>query len=227
MERPPIVTAAQWHQARADLLMAEKDATRALDALAARRRRLPMVEFGTDYAFETPRGVTSFLDLFDGREQLVVYQFMDNGPDHYCPGCTWYTSNVPAAAPAMLADHGITYVHVSDMPLAQIEKCAERRGWTMPFVSSRDTTFAADTGAGGGFLLSVFLREGKNVYLTYSTTSRGVDKLAFVNGIFDLTVYGRQEEWEDSPPGWPQHPTAIIPNTMELHHVTTSFGRFR
>jgi predicted dithiol-disulfide oxidoreductase (DUF899 family) len=80
-------------------------------------------------------------------------------------------------------------------------------GWTVPFVSSRDTPFAQDCGAGAGFRLSVFLRDGEDVYRTYSTTARGVDRLLFVNNILDLTPFGRQEDWEDSPAGWPQHPT--------------------
>jgi predicted dithiol-disulfide oxidoreductase (DUF899 family) len=77
----------------------------------------------------------------------------------------------------------------------------------MPFASSHGTSFSADIGAGGGFLLNVFLRDGDEVYRTYSTTSRGVDRLVFTNSFRDLLPYGRQEEWEDSPPGWPQHPT--------------------
>jgi len=80
-------------------------------------------------------------------------------------------------------------------------------GWTLPFVSSRGTSFAADCGAGGGFMLSVFLRDGTDVDCTYSTTARGVDRLVFVRNILDLCPYGRPEEWEDSPPGWPQYPT--------------------
>jgi predicted dithiol-disulfide oxidoreductase (DUF899 family) len=96
---------------------------------------------------------------------------------------------------------------VSNMPLAQIEAYKARMGWTMPFVSSHGTTFADDCGAGGGFMLSVFLRDDEDVYRTYGTTARGVDRLLFVNNILDLTPYGRQEDWEDSPPGWPQHPT--------------------
>jgi predicted dithiol-disulfide oxidoreductase (DUF899 family) len=227
MEIPKIVTAAEWQQTRDDLLTAEKEATRALDVLAARRRRLPMVKFGNGYAFDTPDGSRSLLDLFEGRGQLVVYQFMDNGPDHYCPGCTWFTNNVPSTAPALLADQGITWVTVSNMPLAQIEAYKARMGWTMPFVSSHATTFAQDCGAGGGFLLSVFLRDGEDVYRTYNTTARGIDRLAFVTGILDLTVYGRQENWEDSPPGWPQNPTYIIPTTMELGSQAAGFGRFR
>jgi predicted dithiol-disulfide oxidoreductase (DUF899 family) len=225
--KPEIVAAEDWRRARDELLLAEKEATRVLDELAARRRRLPMVRFGNGYAFDSPDGTKSLLDLFEGREELVVYQFMDDGPDHYCPGCTWFTNNIPSTAPAMLADHGITYVTVSDMPLAQIEQYKARMGWTLPFVSSRGTSFSRDTGAGPRFLLSVFLRDGAEVYRTYSTTARGYEKLAFVTGILDLTVYGRREDWEDSPPDWPQHPTYIRPTMMEPHHVATGFGTFR
>jgi predicted dithiol-disulfide oxidoreductase (DUF899 family) len=207
MEKPKVVSAAEWQQARDELLTAEKEATRALDAIAARRRRLPMVKLANDYVFETPSGKKTLLDLFDGREQLVVYQFMDLGPDNYCPGCTWFTNNVPVTALAALADRGVTWVTVSNMPLEQIEAYKARMGWTLPFVSSRGTSFADDCGAGPGFLLSVFLRDGDDVYRTYSTTARGVDRLVFANSILDLTPYGRQEDWEDSPPGWPQHPT--------------------
>ena len=204
-DMPEIVSAEKWQQDRDELLKAEKEATRALDALAARHRRLPMVKFDNRYAFDTSAGPKTLLDLFAGQRQLVVYQFMDNGPDDYCPGCTHFTSNVVDLA--ALADGGVSWVTVSNMPLAQIEAYKARKGWTMPFVSSRGTTFADDCGAGGGFALSVFLRDGEDLYRTYSTTARGVDRLLFVNNILDLTPYGRQEDWEDSPPGWPQHPT--------------------
>jgi predicted dithiol-disulfide oxidoreductase (DUF899 family) len=207
MTHPEIVSAEQWQQASDELLKAEKEATRALDALAARRRRLPMVRFDNGYAFDTPAGTKTLLDLFEGRGQLAVYQFMDNGPDHYCPGCTKFTNSIPAAGPGQLAESGVTWVTVSNMPMAQIEAYKARMGWTVPFVSSRGTSFADDCGAGGGFMLSVFLRDGEDVYRTYSTTSRGVDRLVWVHSILDLTPYGRQEAWEDSPPGWPQHPT--------------------
>jgi predicted dithiol-disulfide oxidoreductase (DUF899 family) len=207
MEKPKIVSAEEWQQARGELLTAEKEATRALDAIAARRRRLPMVKFAAEYSFDTPDGTKTLLDLFEGRQQLVVYQFMDNGPDDYCPGCTMFTSSVPTATPGQLAGMDVTWVTVSNMPLAQIEAYKARKGWTVPFVSSRGTSFADDCGAGDGFMLSVFLRDGDQVYRTYSTTARGVDRLVFVNSILDLTPYGRQEDWEDSPPGWPQQPT--------------------
>jgi predicted dithiol-disulfide oxidoreductase (DUF899 family) len=202
--QPPVVSAQEWQQARNELLTAEKEATRTLDALAARRRRLPMVKFDNGYAFETPTGRKTLIDLFDGRAQLVTYQFMDNGPDDYCPGCTAFTNSIPAIGPERLTRRGITWVTVSNMPLAQIAAYKEQMGWTVPFVSSRGTSFAEDCGAGGGFALSVFLRDGNDVYRTYTTTSRGVDRVLWVHNIFDLTPYGRQEAWEDSPSGWPQ-----------------------
>jgi predicted dithiol-disulfide oxidoreductase (DUF899 family) len=205
MTKPEIVSIEEWQKARDELLVAEKDATRALDALAARRRRLPMVKFGNGHAFDSPSGKKTLLDLFDGQEQLAVYQFMDNGPGHYCPGCTAFTKSVTNLAG--LAKAGVAWANVSNMPLAQIEEYKARMGWTLPFVSSYGTTFSADCGAGRGFMLSMFLRDGADVYRTYNTTSRGVDRLLFVHNILDLAPYGRQEDWEDSPPGWPQHPT--------------------
>ncbi|GAA4250669.1 DUF899 domain-containing protein [Dactylosporangium darangshiense] len=206
-DKPRIVSAQEYAQERDELLKAEKEATRQLDAIAARRRRLPMVRYRNDYVFDAPGGPRTLLELFEGRDQLVVYQFMDNGPDAYCPGCTWFTDNVPVTGLPALATRGISWVTVSNMPLAQIEAYKAQRGWTLPFVSSHGTAFAEDCGAGGGFMLSVFLRDGDEVYRTYNTTQRGVDRLVFVNSIFDLTPYGRQEDWEDSPAGWPQRPT--------------------
>jgi predicted dithiol-disulfide oxidoreductase (DUF899 family) len=165
-----------------------------------------MVKFdNSKYTFDTPDGRKTLLDLFDGRRQLVLYQFMDNGPDDYCPGCTHFTKNV--ADLGTLADTDVSWVTVSNMPLAQIEGYKKKMGWTMPFVSSHGTPFTDDTGAGSLFQLSVFLRDGDDVYRTYATTSRGVDRLLFANNVLDLTPYGRQEDWEDSPAGWPQHPT--------------------
>jgi predicted dithiol-disulfide oxidoreductase (DUF899 family) len=203
---PEIVSAEKWKQERDQLLVAEKEATRVLDGLAAWRRRLPMVAFdNARYVFGTPAGPKTLLDLFDGRLQLVVYQFMDNGPDEFCPGCTHFTNNV--ADLTELADSDVSWSTVSNMPLAQIEAYKARMGWTMPFVSSHGTTFAQDCGVNGGFMLSAFLRDGTNVYRSYATTARGVDRLLFVNNILDLVAYGRQEDWEDSPSGWPQHPT--------------------
>ena len=202
---PPVVDAEQWQAERDDLLRQEKDLTRALDRLAARRRRLPMVRFDASYALEGPDGTRTLLDLFGPRHQLAVYQFMDVGPDAFCPGCTNLTRNLTALS--TLADEGVSWATVSEMPLEQMQRYWAEQGWDVPFYSSRGTTFAADCGAGGGFLLSLFLRDGADVYRTYSTTQRGVDRMLFVNNVLDVAPYGRQESWEDSPEGWPQHPT--------------------
>jgi predicted dithiol-disulfide oxidoreductase (DUF899 family) len=204
MEKPPVATAEVWQSARDELLRAEKDLTRALDTLAAKRRRLPMVKFDNGYVFDTPSGTRTLLDLFEGRLQLAVYQFMNLGPDKYCPGCTWFTNNVPALGLTGLNNNGVTWVTISDMPLGQIEAYKKVKGWTLPFISSHGTTWSADCGINGGFMLSVFLRDGDDVYRTYNTSLRGVDRLLFTNNILDLMPYGRQEKWEDSPPGWPQ-----------------------
>ena len=204
MAKPRVVSEDEWTKAREELLIAEKDATRVQDALAARRRRLPMVAFGP-YTFTATSGTATLRDLFGDKNQLTVYQFMDLGPDAVCPGCTHFTNNVTALD--VLADRGVAWATVSNMPIEQIEKIKAEHGWTMPFYSSRGTSFSDDCGAGPGFLLSAFMRDGDEVYRSYSTTSRGVDRVLFVNNIQDLTCFGRQEDWEDSPEGWPQQPT--------------------
>jgi predicted dithiol-disulfide oxidoreductase (DUF899 family) len=204
--QPKVVSAEEWERERAQLLMAEKEATRLLDGIAARRRRLPMVAFDSArYLFDAPEGKRTLIDLFEGRPQLVVYQFMNVGPDGFCPGCTHFTNSIVDLP--VLADNDVSWSIVSTMPLDQIQRYKDQMGWTMTFVSSHGTTFADDCGATDGFMLSVFLRDGTDVFRTYATTARGVDRLLFVNNILDLVPYGRQEDWEDSPPGWPQHPT--------------------
>lgn len=203
---PTIVSEEEWRKERDALLVSEKEATRRLDAIAAQRRRLPMVRFDNDkYVFETPQGPKRLLDFFEGQPQLAVYQFMDVGPDAFCPGCTNFTSNV--AALATLAKNGVSWRTVSNMPLEQMSSYWSQKGWQVPFASSHGTNFASDCGVDGGFLLSLFLTDGKEVYRTYSTTQRGVDRMLFVHNVLDLAAYGRQQDWEDSPGGWPQHPT--------------------
>jgi predicted dithiol-disulfide oxidoreductase (DUF899 family) len=200
---PEIVSAEQWQEQRDELLKIEKESTHAIDKIAAQRRRLPMVRFDNDkYVFDTPDGPKHLVDLFDGKSQLVVYQFMDRGPDEYCPGCTHLTNNVTDLG--TLADVDMAWVTVSNMPLAQIEAYKAKMGWTMPFVSSHGTSFAVDCGAGSGFMLTVFLRDGVDVYRTYNTNGRGLDRVMFTHNIIDLAPYGRQEAWEDSPRGWPK-----------------------
>ena len=202
---PAVVGDEEWQQASAALLVKEKELTRALDRLAAERRRLPAVRADTAYDFQGPAGPRSLLDLFVDRHQLAVYQFMDVGPDGFCPGCTHFTRNVTDLD--TLAAAGVSWATVSDMPLAQMQGYWAEKGWDVPYYSSRATTFSADCGSGGGFVLSMFLRDGDEVFRTYSTTSRGVDRLLFVNNMLDLALYGRQEDWEDSSQGWPQQPT--------------------
>ena len=189
MAKPKMVSATEWQQARDDLLPSEKEVTRAFDAMAARRRRLPMVKFGT-YQFDTPTGPKTSDELFDSRDQLAIYQFMDLGPDEYCPGCTKFTNNVIDLEG--LAEAGVTWVTVSDMPLAQIEAYKAQMGWTLPFVSSHGSSFSDDCGAGDGFMVSLFLRDGNDVYRTYSTTSRGVDRLLFRHNVLGLSAFSRR-----------------------------------
>jgi predicted dithiol-disulfide oxidoreductase (DUF899 family) len=202
---PPVVSPEEWQAARADLLAEEKELTRALDRLAAKRRRLPAVRVDASYTFDGPDGSHTLLDLFGDQTQLAVYQFMDNGPGAFCPGCTHLTNNVTDLDG--LLGTGVAWATVSDMPLEQMTGYWAEQGWSVPYYSSHGTSFSADMGAGGGFLLSMFLRDGDTVYRTYSTTQRGVDRLLFTNNVADLAPYGRQESWEDSPEGWPQHPT--------------------
>ncbi len=204
--QPPIVSAAEWQRQRDELLVLEKQATREQDALAAKRRRLPMVEFdNSKYEFATPDGPMRLLDFFGDKPQLALYQFMDRGPGQFCPGCTYFTAHV-AKLDSLLAN-GVAWRTVSDMPLEQMQGYWVEKGWNVPFASSHGTTFAVDCGTTGGFLLNMFFRDGDRVFRTYSTTSRGVDRILFANNILDLAPYGRQEEWEDSPEGWPQGPT--------------------
>jgi predicted dithiol-disulfide oxidoreductase (DUF899 family) len=202
---PTVVSAEEWEEARAELLVEEKAATREQDRIAAQRRRLPMVEFG-EYTFAGPDGPVTLRELFGDQQQLALYQFMNAGPDSFCPGCTYFTKNV--ANLTGLARSGVAWATVSDMPLDQMAGYWKEMGWSdIPFASSAGTSFSADCGAGGGFLLNVFMRDGDTVYRTYTTGQRGVDRILFSTNILDLAPYGRQEDWEDSPEGWPQEPT--------------------
>ena len=151
--KPPITTPEEWQRARDELLVAEKEATRALDALAARRRRLPMVAVDVDrYVFEGPDGPTRLRDLFGSQPQLAVYQFMDRRPGRRSVRAA-PTSPTTSPPWTRWPSNGVAWANVSDMPLAQIEDYNARMGWTMPFVSSRGTSFAKDCGPDGGFLL--------------------------------------------------------------------------
>lgn len=208
MKLPPIVSAAQWQVARDELLAKEKAATRALDALAAERRRLPMVRVAKDYVFQSPEGTVNLPGLFDGRRQLVVYHFMSLLGEHVCRGCASFTDNIGHLAHLHARDTSLSLI--THAPLTEIETVKQRMGWTVPWVSSFGSTFNDDFGVRrdgqDGFGLSVLLRDGGSVYRTYFTRARGVDRLRFDFNLLDLTPLGRQEDWEDSPQGWPQTP---------------------
>jgi predicted dithiol-disulfide oxidoreductase (DUF899 family) len=215
VDLPPVVSPAEWQAASDRLLAKEKEATRARDALAAERRRLPRVRIDKDYVFEGPDGEARLLDLFEGRRQLILYHFMF-GPnqDVGCDGCSMVVDQIGHLAHLHARD--TSFALVSRAPIAKIEAYRQRMGWTIPWYSSFESDFNIDFGVspempqageyqdGESFGLSVFFRDGDEVFRTYFTTSRGVEALGSVWTFLDLTPLGRQEEWEDSPAGYPQ-----------------------
>jgi predicted dithiol-disulfide oxidoreductase (DUF899 family) len=200
---PEIVSTQEWDARRAELLIREKEATRARDALAAARRRLPMVEFPDTYRFTTDGPDATLHDLFDGRRQLVVYHFM-HVPDGWCPGCSMYADTIGRLEHLHARD--TTLAFVSSTPWPRLGPYRTRMGWHMPFYSSAGTTFDADCGTTEGFGLSVFLRDGDRLFRTYATAGRATETLSSHWSLLDLTPNGRQESWEDTPVGRPQTP---------------------
>ena len=215
MNLPPIVSETEWQAARDALLAKEKEATRARDALAAERRRLPRVRIEKEYTFEGPQGEVALPELFEGRRQLLLYHFMF-GPnqDAGCDGCSMFVDQIGHLAHLHARD--TSFAAVSRAPTEKIGAYKERMGWTFPWVSSFRSDFNVEFGVGPQtpqegvyqdgetFGLSVFLRDGDEVYRTYFTSARGVEALGSVWTLLDLTPLGRQEEWEDSPDGYPQ-----------------------
>jgi predicted dithiol-disulfide oxidoreductase (DUF899 family) len=209
MRLPPVVSAEEWEAAHEKLLAKEKEATQARDALAAGRRRQPMVRFDKDDVFEGPEGEASLLDLFEGRRQLIVYHFMfgpgaPGWPDAGCDGCSMFVDQIGHLAHLHARDTSFALVSVASID--KIEAYRERMGWTIPWFSLAGNDFNSDCGVTDGFGLSAFLRDGDEVFRTYFTTGRGVEALGSVWTFLDLTPLGRQEDWEDSPEGYPQTP---------------------
>ena len=200
MTLPEIVTAQEWEAERAALLVEEKALTRARDALAAKRRRLPMVAFDGEYRFTGVDGPAGLPDVFDGRRQLVVYHFM-HVPDGWCEGCCMFLDTVGRLE--HLHARGTSFAAVSQTPWERLAPHRERMEWRAPFYSSAGTTFDADCGF-DTFGISVFLRDGDRVFRTYGTTGRAADGLGNHWSLLDLTPFGRQETWEDAPAGRPQ-----------------------
>jgi predicted dithiol-disulfide oxidoreductase (DUF899 family) len=203
---PPIVSSQEWEAARQQLLAKEKAVTRARDALAAERRRMPWLAVEKRYEFEGPQGKVSLLDLFDGRRQLIVYRaFFEPGvegwPDHACVGCSFVADQV--ADVAHLNARDTTLAFVSRAPQADIERLKARMDWKMPWYTLTDR-FDADFGVDEWHGTNVFIRNGDKIFRTYFINSRGDEQMGGTWNYLDMTALGRQEQWEDSPRGYPQ-----------------------
>jgi predicted dithiol-disulfide oxidoreductase (DUF899 family) len=209
MDAPPVVSPEEWKRAREELLVEEKEHTRAGDALAAKRRRMPRMRVEKDYAFEGPEGTMSLADLFDGRPQLILYRFFyEEGvadyPERGCPGCSMVGDQI--AHPAHLNGRDTTLAFISRGTQEAIAGWKERMGWELiPWYTITDG-FDADFDVGEWHGTNVFLRDGEEIYRTYFVDARGDEKMGSTWSYLDITPLGRQEEWEDSPEGYPQTP---------------------
>lgn len=207
MNTPPIVSPQDWAAAREQLLVKEKQLTRARDSLAAERRRMPWTAVEKDYRFEGPDGPASLEDLFAGRRQLVVYRFfydpgMDAYPERGCGGCSFMADQVSHLAHLNARD--TTLVFASRAPQEEIQGLKERMGWQqIPWYTITDD-FDTDHGVGEWHGTNAFIREDGKVYRTYFIDSRGDEAMGTTWAYLDITALGRQEEWEDSPDGYPQ-----------------------
>ncbi len=207
--QPPIVDMATWDRAREALLVREKAHTREGDAIAAARRRLPMVELDGTVEVTGAGGAVPFLDLFDGRDELVVYQHMwhDGAPPQgQCEGCTFNVWHVQDAV--YLNARGVSYAVLTEGPWDEVGPFVEFMGYTQPWYSVRDV--APPIGGEMGHI-TCFLRGGDRAFLTYSTTGRGNEPACASLGLLDMTPYGRREAWEEDPEGWPEAPDAGAP----------------
>jgi predicted dithiol-disulfide oxidoreductase (DUF899 family) len=233
---PPIVSRDQWLVQRKQLLAHEKELTQQYDSTNAERRRLPMVKIEKDYIFESPNGKRNLKALFEGRRQLIVYHFMfDPAWDKGCSGCTGYIDGLGDLS--LLSKHDTTFAVISRAPLAKLEAYKAQKGWTIPWFSSFGSDFnydfhvtldpkvtpaeynyrskeemAAAKGhpvkmEGEEHGISVFFRLDDDIFHTCSVYARGTESLDDAYRLLDLTPYGRQQKFEDSPPGWPQAAT--------------------
>jgi predicted dithiol-disulfide oxidoreductase (DUF899 family) len=208
MNTPPIVSRQEWDAARDRMLVKEKELTHARDALAAERRRMPWVAVDKEYEFDGPGGKASLPDLFDARRQLIVYRFffepgVNGWPEHGCPGCSFVADQV--AHLAHLNARDTTLAFVSRAPQAEIERWKARMGWEIPWFTITDD-FDVDFGVHEWHGTNVFFRDGESVFRTYFIDNRGDEAMGSTWNYLDITALGRQEEWEDSPEGYPQTP---------------------
>jgi predicted dithiol-disulfide oxidoreductase (DUF899 family) len=207
MNTPPVVSKQEWDKAHEQMLSKEKEFTRARDALAAERRRAPWLAVEKDYSFDGPNGKASLLDLFEGRRQLVVYRFfydpdVRGWPERGCGGCSFLADQV--AHPAHLNARDTTLAFVSRAPQDKIQGLKERMGWQLiPWYGLMDD-FDADHDVGEWHGTNAFIRDGDKIFRTYLINSRGDEAMGTTWSYLDMTALGRQEQWEDSPEGYPQ-----------------------
>jgi predicted dithiol-disulfide oxidoreductase (DUF899 family) len=206
MNLPPVVSPQEWKSAREELLIKEKELTRARDALAAERRRMPRMAVTEEYRFDGPQGSVSLEDLFAGRRQLIVYRFffdpdVNGYPEKGCPGCSFVADQV--AHLAHLGARDTTLVFVSRAPQAEIARLKERMGWDIPWYTLTDS-FDADFDVEEWHGTNAFLRDGGEIFRTYFVDKRGDEQMGSTWNYLDITALGRQEIWEDSPEGYPQ-----------------------
>jgi predicted dithiol-disulfide oxidoreductase (DUF899 family) len=207
---PAAVSRASFQAELDRLRVREKAHTREGDAIAAARRRLPMTGVDATLPLTGPRGPLTLLEAFEGRRQLIAYYFMWQ-PGHpaaeQCEGCTWCAAQV--AELSYLHSRDITYAVFCQGPYDESARYRDFMGWDMPWYSALDSlpSLLAPPKRAGRMHLVSYLRDGDRVFETYWTTMRGVEAMDNSYALMDLTVYGRQEPWEDSPPGWPQQCT--------------------
>ena len=203
---PPIVDQPIWEAAVAELRAREKAATHELDAIAAARRRLPMVEL-PEYTLDGADGLVRLADVFEGKHQLIVYNHLWSlGETWQCSGCTGLTSQYTRLE--FLEPYDARFVIVTQGPIGEALDYKARVGNKMTWYSTANSPFGTDMGAppDGGFQVNVFFRLGDTVYRTFNTQGRGTEQLSHTFPLIDLLPYGRQEDWQDSPDGWPQSP---------------------
>ncbi|WP_156686062.1 DUF899 domain-containing protein [Mycobacterium sp. Marseille-P9652] len=208
MDAPAIVSAQEWAAARERLLVKEKELTRARDALAALRRRMPWLEVTGRYEFEGPEGTTDLPGLFGGRRQLIVYRAffepgVDGWPDHACRGCSMIADHIGHLAHLNARDTTLVFASRAKQP--DIARLKARMGWEMPWYTMTDG-FDADFGVDEWHGTNAFIHDGERVFRTYFVNNRGDEALGTTWSFLDLTALGRQENWEDSPEAYPQTP---------------------
>jgi predicted dithiol-disulfide oxidoreductase (DUF899 family) len=209
MQTPPIVSPQEWNAARETMLAKEKELTRARDALAAERRRMPWMAVEKEYRFEGPQGPATLLDLFEGRRQLILYRFfyepgVASWPEGGCPGCSFLADQV--AHLAHLNARDTTLAFASRAPQPDIERWKARMGWqAIPWYTLTDG-FDRDFGVDEWHGTNAFIRDDDRIFRTAFLNNRGDEAMGSTWTYLDITALGRQEEWESSPEGYPQTP---------------------